>query len=159
MKPVNFIDPTAVISDRVKVWHFARVLAGVVLAEDVSIGSGAEIGRDSIIGARTRISAGVFLPAGSVIGNDVFIGPNCTFTDDRYPKANNDKYKAEPPLVEDGASIGAGATILPGVIIGRNATVGAGAVVTKHVRSLSTFYGPAATERTTPREMVASSHP
>lgn len=156
MNPVNFIDPTAILSARVTVWHYARILAGAVLAEDTSIGSGAEVGRDSVIGARTRISAGVFLPTGSVIGNDVFIGPNVTFTDDKYPKANNPKYKAEPPLVEDGASIGAGATILPGVIVGRHATVGAGSVVTHHVPPFSTFYGPAATERATPPEMAVS---
>lgn len=158
MNPVNFIDPSATISEGCRVWHFARILAGVVLSKDVSVGSGAEIGRGTIVGSRTRISAGVFLPPDSVIGSDVFIGPNVTFTDDRYPRAGNANYHAEPPLVEDGASIGAGSTILPGIRIGRGAIVGAGSVVTKHILPLKTFYGIAATERTTPPEMVVSLH-
>src|ERR1035437_3115988 len=111
MSPVNFIDPTATLQKGVRVWHFARILARAVLAEDVSVGSGAEVGCDSVVGPRSRISAGVFLPACSVIQNDVFIGPNCTFTDDRYPRANNPKYSAEPPIVGEFASIGAGSTI------------------------------------------------
>lgn len=156
MKPVNFIDPTARVDGSNKIWHFARVLAGVVLGRDTSIGSGAEIGRDSIIGERTRISAGVFLPPNSSIGSDVFIGPNVTFTDDRYPRANNPSYRPEPPIVHDHASIGAGATILPGVVIHTGAIVGAGSVVTRSVPAHTTCYGPAATPRTTPPAMVES---
>lgn len=152
---INFIDPTAEVHDSAKVWHFARILAGAVLSADTSIGSGAEVGRDSIIGRGSRVSAGVFLPANSRIGEHVFIGPNVTFTDDRYPRAGNANYHAEPPIVGDFASIGAGATILPGVEIGHHAIIGAGAVITKPVPPFTTFYGPAATEQATPREMAA----
>lgn len=158
MSPVNFIDPTAKVHPSAKVWHFARILSGVVLSEDTSVGSGAEIGRGTTVGARTRISAGVFLPPNSKVGSDVFIGPNVTFTDDRYPRAGHKDYLAQPPVICDGASIGAGSTILPGIIIGPHAIVGAGSVVTKNVSSLSTVYGPSATQRTTPHAMVASAN-
>lgn len=156
MKPVNFIDPSATLGTNVRVWHFARILQDVVIDDDVSIGSGAEIGRGSVIGARTRISANVFLPPNSHVGSNVFIGPGVIFTDDRYPRANNPGYKAEPPYIHSGASIGAGAVILPNVIVHSFATIGAGAVVTKSVPAHTTFYGPAATKRATPPEMAVS---
>lgn len=132
---MNFIDPSAKLGARVVVWHFAVVMADVVLADDVSIGSRAEIGRGSTICRGARISSGVFLPYSSFVGCDVFIGPNATFTDDRYPRvlAPGEHYKAEPPRIGDGASIGAGAVILPGVHIGSGALIGAGAVVTRDV--------------------------
>lgn len=133
---IAFIDPTAKLGRGVTVWHFARILARVVLGDDVSIGSGAEIGRGSSIAGRTRIGAGVFLPPDSVVGQRVFIGPNCTFTDDRHPRVPevaHATYCAQPPCIGDDAAIGAGCVILPGVTIGRGARVGAGSVVTKDV--------------------------
>lgn len=148
---INYIDSSAVLGYNTKVWHFAVVLADVRTGDDVSIGSGSEIGRGSFVGARSRISAHVFLPSNSAIGSDVFIGPGVTFTDDRYPRANNTSYKALPPVIEDSASIGAGSVILPGVIIGRGAMVGAGSVVTKHVPAGCTIYGPAAGPRPVPQ--------
>ena len=135
--PSAFIDPTVSFADDMtRVWHFARVMAGVRFGKSCSVGGGAEIGRHSIIGDRTRISAGVFLPAHSLIGAGVFIGPNATFTDDLYPvipKPGDAPYTALPPVIADGASIGAGAIVLPGVKIGRDARVAAGAVVTQDV--------------------------
>jgi UDP-2-acetamido-3-amino-2,3-dideoxy-glucuronate N-acetyltransferase len=136
MKRENcFVDPTALIGGGSVIWHFARVLANCKIGKDVSIGGGAEIGRGTTIGDRTRISSGVFLPSNSRIGADVFIGPNVTCTDDRYPRTlkPGETYDALPPIIEDGASIGAGAVILPGVRIGKGSLVGAGCVVAKDV--------------------------
>lgn len=77
----------------------------------------------------------MFIPSNAKIGSDVFVGPNVTMTDDRYPRTlkEGETYKAEPPVIEDGASIGAGAILLPGVRIGKNARVAAGAIVTRDV--------------------------
>ncbi len=75
-----------------------------------------------------------------MIGHDVFIGPNATLTDDKYPQAGR-SYKALPPVLEDSCSIGAGAVILPGVTVGRGALVGAGAVVAHNVGSGHTAKG------------------
>lgn len=134
MNPINFIDETAQIGARTVVWHFAVVQAGVCIGHDCSVGSGAEIGRGSIIGNYSRISAHVFLPSNSVLEERVFIGPGVVFTDDKHPRAgHNQTYDARPPYVESGASIGAGAVILPGIRIGVGAMIGAGAVVTRDV--------------------------
>lgn len=137
----SFIDPSAILGPGSVAWHFSVILAKVVIGESVSIGSGCEIGRGSIIGDRTRIGAHVFLPPRSTVGADVFIGPNVTCTDDRHPRAGNADYVAEPPIIEDGASIGAGAILLPGVRIGAGAMVGAGAVVTRDVPARSVIRG------------------
>ena len=74
-----------------------------------------------------------------IIEDDVFIGANVTFTNDRYPKSRNKDWKLEPVIIKRGASIGANATILPGVTIGANAIIGAGAVVTKDVPANTTI--------------------
>ncbi|MGH8232715.1 MAG: acyltransferase [Rhodanobacteraceae bacterium] len=86
-----------------------------------------------MIGDRVTVKNGVQLWDGCRIGNDVFIGPNATFTNDRFPKSRNRSFQALPIFVEDNAVVGAGAVLLPGVRIGAGATVAAGAVVTKDV--------------------------
>lgn len=130
-----FIDRTATVPESSVVWHFSVVLANAKIGENCSVGSNAEIGRGSVIGDRSRISSGVFLPSNSRVGPDVFIGPHVVFTDDKHPRTlkPGETYTAEPPIVEDGASIGARAVILPGIRIGRGAFVAAGAIVTKDV--------------------------
>lgn len=145
--PIAFIDPRAKIGKNVKIWHFTVVLADVVIGDNVSIGSGCEIGRGSKICDGARIGHGVFLPPNSFVGKNVFIGPSVTMSDDRYPEVNNSNYKAEPPIIQDEVSIGAGCTILPGVTIFKGARVGAGSVVTKDVPSNALVYGERAIER------------
>jgi len=133
MQPTNFIDESAHIGEGTVAWHYCTILADVEIGKNCSIGSGTEIGRGSVIGKDTRISAHVFLPSNSQIGERVFIGPGCVFTDDRYPRAGNHYYNADPPIIHSGASIGAGSVILPGVTIGVGALVAAGSIVTKDV--------------------------
>ena len=117
----------------VKVYQFATICANTVVGEGSVIGASVWIGRDCSIGRGVRIQTGAFIPNGTVIQDRVFIGPNVTMTDDKYPKAGNHGYVAQPPKIYAGASIGANATILPGVIVGCNAMVAAGAVVTHDV--------------------------
>lgn len=133
MSVVNFIDSTATLGAGTRVWHFAVVLADVSIGAHCSVGSGSEIGRGSTVGDYTRIGQGVFLPPSSTVGKGVFIGPHVVACDDKWPKVGNSEYNAEPPIIEDGASVGAGAVLLPGVRIGAGALVGAGAVVTRDV--------------------------
>ena len=128
-----WVDPTATVDPTTKVWHYAKILAHAKVGYSCSIGAGAEVGRNCRIGDCSRISSGVFLPSYTVIGRDVFVGPGVIMCDDKFPVANNSAYRAEPPLIEDGASIGAGAVILPGVRIGKHAMVAAGAIVTHDV--------------------------
>lgn len=122
------------------VWHGATICDGVVLGEGVVVGSNAWIGHGTTIGNYTRIQHGAFLPNNTHVGRSVFVGPNVTLTDDKYPKAGR-LYKPEPPILEDDCSIGAAAVILPGVRIGRGATVGAGAVVTQDVPEFTIVKG------------------
>ena len=131
--PFNAIDPTVKQGKDCHIWHFAVILANVILGDEVSIGSHCEIGRGTTIGDRSRISQGCFLPANTHVGADVFIGPGVVCTDDRYPQVGNSHYHAQPPTIEDNVSIGAGCVILPGVRIGHSSLIGAGSVVTSDV--------------------------
>lgn len=110
----------------------AIVEEGCAIDGSAVIGSCVFVGRGAVIRARTRIQHGAFVARGSKIGEDVFIGPNAVLTDDRYPRAGK-PYDANPPVLLDGCSIGAGAIILPGVTVGEGAMVGAGAVVVDDV--------------------------
>lgn len=159
----NWIDPQAKISvtarlgDFIKVWAFANIMADVYLGDYCSIGGCSEIGRGTIIGDHSRVGYGVFLPDHSQIGSYVFIGPRAVFTDDRYPRVENGDYKAEPPIIEDYASIGAGAVILPGVKIGCHAMIGAGAIVTHNVKPYAVVVGNPAKQISIRREEVYES--
>lgn len=123
------------------IWHGATVCDRAWLGDNVVIGSNAWIGKRVVIGTGTRIQHGAFIPNDTVIGSHVFIGPNATLTDDKYPQAGNHAYRPEPPVLRDGCSIGAGAVILPGVVIGEGAMVGAGAVVCQDVAANRTVIG------------------
>ena len=143
----NWIDPQAKVSvgvnlgNYIKIWAFAHVMDGVVIGDYCSIGGCAEIGRNCLIGEHTRIGYGVFIPNDSEIGDYCFIGPRVVFTDDKFPRVENKDYQALPPIVEDYASIGAGAVILPGITIGHHAMIGAGAVVTHDVEPYAVVVG------------------
>ena len=96
---------------------------------------------DVVIGNRFTIKSGVQIWSGTRIGNDVFIGPNVTLTNDKYPRSKVYPKEFKSIILEDGASIGGGATILPGIRVGVNAMVGAGAVVTRDVAPSSLVAG------------------
>jgi len=124
-----------------RVWNPNLVnLYGCTIGNDCSIGTFVEIGPDVVIGDRCRIQAFSFIPKGVTLEDDVFIGPNVTFTNDKHPPSHG-KWDAIQTLVKKGATIGAGALILPGVTIGEKALIGAGAVVTKDVPPFGTVYG------------------
>src|SRR5678815_1423768 len=113
-----------------KIWHAHRsTLLECVIGARCTIHSHVWIGNNVIIGDCCKIQAFCFIPDGVTIGNHVFLGPRVTFTNDKNPPSLN----WLETVVEDGASIGAGAVILPGIKIGAHAMVGAGAVVTKDV--------------------------
>lgn len=135
------IHKTAHVGKETTVWSNAVICEDVIIGESCCIGSNCFIGKGSIVGDGSRLQHGVFLPNRSILESNVFIGPNATFTDDRYPRVGNADYKAEPPILREGCSIGAGATILPGIEIGSSAMVGAGAVVTRNVLAYTTVIG------------------
>lgn len=122
----------ASFGQNVTIYQYSTICDEARIGDNVVIGSGAWIGRGVTIGDGTRIQHGAFLPNHTIVGKQVFIGPNATMCDDRYPRVNR-PYKAEPPILGDHCSIGAGAVILPGVQIGHHAVIGAGAVVSRDI--------------------------
>lgn len=147
--PRNVIDASAHVHPTATVWHYAVILADVVIGEGVSIASHCEIGRGSRIGAFSRIGSGTFLPPDTEVGERVFIGPHVTMCDDKHPRvhvAGMPPYFAEPPVIEHDAVVGAGAILLPGVRIGHSARVAAGAIVTKDVEPFGCVKGEPARE-------------
>jgi acetyltransferase-like isoleucine patch superfamily enzyme len=121
------------IGDRFQTGHGALVREDNVIGNDVSIGSGCVVEHHVSIGNRVRLHSNVFVPEFSVLEDDCWIGPNVVLTNAKYPKSPRVKVELAGVHVEAGAIIGANATLLPGVRIGRHALVGAGAVVTKDV--------------------------
>ena len=129
------------IGKNANIWQFSVVLPGAVIGEDCNICSHCFIENEVKIGNRVTLKAGVYLWDGIELEDDVFVGPNATFCNDKYPKSKNKEFKLEKILVKKGSSIGANATILPGVTIGRDVMIGAGAVVTKDVEDHSVIKG------------------
>ena len=116
-----------------RIWAFAHVLPGAVVGEDCNICDHVFIENDVCVGNRVTVKCGVQLWDGVTLEDDVFVGPNATFTNDRFPRSKQYPDAFARTLVKRGASIGANATLLPGITIGQNAMIGAGAVVTRDV--------------------------
>lgn len=116
-----------------RIWAFAHVLPGAVVGRDCNICDHTFIENDVIVGDRVTIKCGVQLWDGVRLEDDVFVGPNATFTNDHFPRSKRKPAKFLETVVARSASVGANATILPGIVIGQNAMVGAGAVVTRNV--------------------------
>lgn len=129
------------IGSRTRIWAFAHVLPGATLGCDCNVCDNVFIENDVIVGDRVTIKCGVQLWNGVTVEDDVFIGPNVTFTNDPFPRSKSFPEKWAKTLIKKGASIGANATILPGLEIGSCAMVGAGAVVTMSVPAYAVVMG------------------
>ena len=123
------------------VWQFAIVLPGAVIGKNCNINCHTFIENDVKIGDRVTIKSGVFVWDGIEIDDDVFVGPNATFVNDKFPRSKVYPEAFQRIKICKGASIGANATILGGVTIGEHALVGAGSVVTKDVPAFALVYG------------------
>src|SRR5271154_4570234 len=146
-EPIQRISPDVKQGKNVRIFGFTN-LYGCELGDDVKIGTFVEIQKGSKIGNRCKVSSHSFICEGVTLEDDVFIGHNVVFTNDRYPRATaGGKLQTEadwicvPTLVKRGASIGSGAVLLCGITIGENAMVGAGSVVTKDVPANATVVG------------------
>ena len=121
------------VGDGTRVWAFAHVLPGARIGAGCNVCDHVFIENDVVVGDRVTIKCGVQLWDGVRLADDVFVGPNVTFTNDPFPRSRMVPTEFAQTTVGPGASLGANSTILPGVTIGRRAMVGAGAVVTKDV--------------------------
>ncbi|PLS85637.1 MAG: isomerase [Actinobacteria bacterium] len=124
-----------------RVWAFAHVLPGAVIGKDCNVCDHVFIENDVVVGDRVTVKCGVQLWDGIRLEDNVFIGPNATFTNDSFPRSKHYPEAFEQTIVRRGASIGANATILGGVTIGEGALVGAGSVVTKDVPAYAVVVG------------------
>ena len=121
------------VGDGTRIWAFAHVLPGARIGADCNICDHVFVEGDVVVGDRVTVKCGVQLWDGVRLADDVFVGPNATFTNDRFPRSKAYPGSFPQTVVGPGASLGANCTILPGLTIGRRAMVGAGAVVTKDV--------------------------
>ena len=145
-EPPPFVHPQGVCeSDHVgagtRVWAFAHVLRGAKIGRDCNVCDHVFIENDVTVGDRVTIKCGVQLWDGIHLEDDVFVGPNVTFSNDPFPRSKVRPERFATTRVHEGASIGANATILPGVEIGAYAMVGAGAVVTRSVPTRAIAFG------------------
>lgn len=132
--------------------HDVLVRERTRMGDDVVVGTKTVIDGDTTVGSAVSLQTGVYVPAHTTIGSNVFLGPNATLTNDPHPVRRD--APLEGPTVEDGASVGANATILPGVTVGEGAFVAAGAVVTEDVPSGTLAVGVPAEHRDLPRKLT-----
>jgi UDP-2-acetamido-3-amino-2,3-dideoxy-glucuronate N-acetyltransferase len=137
-----FVDDGAVVGDGTKIWHFCHVMPGAVIGERCSLGQNVVVMPGTRIGNNVKIQNNVSIYEGVTLEDDVFCGPSCVFTNVTNPRSHiSRKSEYVPTLVRKGASIGANATVVCGVTLGRFAFIGAGAVVTSDVPAYGLMVG------------------
>lgn len=142
-----FVHPTANVSPQASIGEGTKVWINVQIRENASIGTDCILSKDVYIdhsvkiGNRCKIQNSVSVYHGVEIGDEVFVGPNVAFTNDRVPRAFNADWKITPTRVENGASLGANSTIVCGITIGEFAMVAAGSVVTRDVEPFTLVMG------------------
>ena len=139
--PTANVCKSALIGEGTKIWQNVQIRENANIGKNCNISKDVYIDFEVFIGDNCKVQNGVSIFHGVTIKEDVFIGPNATFTNDKIPRAFNDEWRVTPTLIEKGASIGANATIVCGITIGEYAMVAAGAVVTKDVEPYSLVLG------------------
>jgi UDP-2-acetamido-3-amino-2,3-dideoxy-glucuronate N-acetyltransferase len=138
----SYVDEGASVGAGTKIWHFCHVLSGAVIGERCSFGQNCSIAGGTIIGNNVKAQNNISIYEGTVIEDDVFLGPSCVLTNVTNPRSQVTRRSLyETTLLRRGASIGANATVVCGVTIGRYAFVGAGAVVAKDVPDYALVVG------------------
>ena len=140
------IHPTALVAskevgDGTRIWAFVNVLAGARIGRDCNICDRCFIENDVVLGDRVTVKCGVSLYDGLVLEDGVFVGPDVTFSNDPRPRSGRHLDRYPRTLVREGASLGAGTILLPGITVGRFAMVGAGSLVTRDVPDFALVYG------------------
>ena len=139
--PLAAVHPGATIGTRTRVWQYSVVMDGAVIGADCNLNAHTLVEGGAVIGDRVTLKCGVYVWDGITLEDDVFVGPNAVFTNDKVPRSRSRPDVFAKTRVGRGASIGGGAVILPGVTIGDGAMIGAGAVVTRDVPTGETWVG------------------
>ena len=138
----SYIDSGVELGKDIKVWHFCHIMSGSIIGDKCILGQNVMVGPNVKIGAASKIQNNVSIYEGVELGEKVFCGPSCVFTNVVNPRAFiNRKNEFKKTYVKDGASLGANATIICGISIGKYALIGAGAVVTKNVKDYALMVG------------------
>ncbi len=140
------IHPTALaasknIGEGTRIWAFVNILPGARIGRDCNICDRCFIENDVVLGDRVTVKCGVSLYDGLVLEDGVFVGPDVSFSNDPRPRSGRHLERYPTTRVREGASLGAGAVLLPGVTVGRFAMIGAGALVTRDVPDFALAYG------------------
>jgi UDP-2-acetamido-3-amino-2,3-dideoxy-glucuronate N-acetyltransferase len=145
----SYVDENVTIGKGTKIWHFGHIQSGARIGEGCSLGQNVNVSNNVVIGNGCKVQNNVSLYEGVTLEDHVFCGPSCVFTNDLTPRAKYPKGKAGylKTLVQEGASIGANATIVCGITIGRWALIGSGAVVTKDVPDYALMVGVPAQQK------------
>ncbi len=147
LKAKRFFDE----DNNITIWGPCNISDKIIIGKNINIGFGCEIGDNVDIGDNVRIGAQCFIPEGVHIGNNVWIGPACKFTNDRFPPSTKSRW--EHIYINDDAVLGAAVIVLPGIIVGYGALIGAGSVITKSVSPNEIWAGvPAKKLRDKPRK-------
>ena len=135
------IEEQVSIGKNVRIWHQCQIRKGAVLNDDVSVGKSSFVDQGVVVGKGTRIQNNVNIYSGVNIDSYCFIGPAVVFTNDHFPRVGNKKWTKVETKLENGCSIGAGAVIRCGIVLGAFSMIGAGAVVTKSLPPFSLVMG------------------
>jgi acetyltransferase-like isoleucine patch superfamily enzyme len=141
-----FRHPKALVESRrigtgTRVWAFAHVMQGAIIGRDCNIGDHCFVESGAVLGDQVTVKNGVSIWDKVTIEDKVFLGPNVALTNDLWPRSRREAWTPRETRIREGASIGANATVLCGVEIGRHALVGAGATVTRDVPAYAVVYG------------------
>ena len=140
--PSSFVDNGAQVGDGTQIWYFCHIMPGAIIGEDCNVGQNVFVDNNVRIGNGVKIQNNVSVYNGVTLEDDVFVGPSVVFTNVINPRSFIErKHEFQQTLVQTGATIGANATILCGVTIGKYAMIGAGSVVTKDVADFAVVIG------------------
>lgn len=138
----SIVDEGAIIGKGTKIWHFSHIMEGAIIGKYCSLGQNVHISSKAVIGNNVKIQNNVSIYDNVILKDDVFCGPSCVFTNVVNPRSFiNRKAEYKETVVEIGASIGANATILCGITLGKFCFIGAGSVITKDVPDYALVYG------------------
>ncbi len=137
-----YVDDGAQIGEGTRIWHFAHVMGGAVLGENCNLGQNVHIASDVTLGSNVKVQNNVSIYTGTIIEDDVFLGPSCVFTNVTNPRSQVVRQKLyERTLLRRGVTVGANATVVCGIEVGRHAFIAAGAVVTRDVPDYALMVG------------------